>query len=459
MSSVLSQITADALRQREQGSQQFQEHMAQFSQAFGQARQMRQQREAALQMAEGELEGLVSAGGVSEEEVQGLMQMFSSGDKKQQMSGLAELQGMKARFGMQQEQDIAELNRRNIESQIDARTAAALPPDTRTVKMKEYDLAVKQGFGGTFNDFINQDAEPTTDDITEFKFAVEQGFEGSFNDFLQQGGSKLSEAEQGIRRKMELGLSRPQAIKLEEGTAQLKTDPIGKGMTFVDFSDLNDIKVTKIKVPVEEFDQPTIDDRPIEEKTVKDMTLFELAENFDVTGFSAGLRKKTQGVTGQFGLDVIEKNRSLAIERFKTAKGGIRRGMREGGKYVQGEMDAIDEEFSISPEMFKDQQTLLNNLEAVRIATEKRIRRIQRDIRHSEFPESEKGDAIRLLGNMQDMLEDIGADKPEAEAPEETPEDVPTVELSEEDKKIAERAGLTPEEFNANAEELRAAFR
>jgi hypothetical protein len=139
---VLTAITQDALRQREEGSKQFQQHMAQFSNTIGQARQMRQQREAAIQMAEGELAGLRGADGVSDEEMSGMLEAFASGNKKQQMEALAELQGLKARFGMQQEQKKFALDEAFKQQQI-----AASQQSVELTKEKLEDFRASEALG------------------------------------------------------------------------------------------------------------------------------------------------------------------------------------------------------------------------------------------------------------------------------------------------------------------------
>jgi hypothetical protein len=127
--SVFQQIVASETARQQRGDQDIQNMFQQFGQAFEQGRQQRQQREAAIQMAEGELKGLQQVGAVSDDEVAGLLEAFASGERKQQTDALANLQGLKGRTAIIQQFEDRELKKRQAEAGIagtEAGTVATL---------------------------------------------------------------------------------------------------------------------------------------------------------------------------------------------------------------------------------------------------------------------------------------------------------------------------------------------
>jgi hypothetical protein len=137
----------------------------QFGSALGQARQIRQQEEATIQVAENELEGLAGlkdAQGnrlISDQEAMGLMEMFGSEKHKDRMGAVQAVQGLKGKVAMHHGQEKADLERRDIESQIafrgaQAKAAGATEDGGLTSQQKDFLFAKDRGFGGSFEDFL-----------------------------------------------------------------------------------------------------------------------------------------------------------------------------------------------------------------------------------------------------------------------------------------------------------------
>jgi len=99
--------------------------------------------EASIQVAENELAGLAEVGAIDQNEIGGLLEMFGSEKHKDRLGAVNAVQGLKGRVALQMQQEEAELNQRNIESQIglreaqaEAQTASIVSPEDKTRKLQ-----------------------------------------------------------------------------------------------------------------------------------------------------------------------------------------------------------------------------------------------------------------------------------------------------------------------------------
>jgi hypothetical protein len=69
------------------------------------------------------------------------------------------------------------------------------PEDIRTADMKNYEYAKQQGYQGSFDDFVNQQAKGTAG-IRDYEYAVQQGYTGSYEqwktDLAKLGGTNIN---------------------------------------------------------------------------------------------------------------------------------------------------------------------------------------------------------------------------------------------------------------------------
>lgn len=355
---------------------------AQFSEGIFQGREERQLNEAETQLLEEKFAAFSPS--ASEQEQETFLKANLAGKR-------ATIGGLETTLELERSQ----LESENIQSQIDLRTAqAAAAPGKR-----------------------RQD----TDDIREFKFAQtpEGGsFAGTFPEFQSQGGVQGAR-EIKIQDSMNtLGMSRADAIDLADGNARITQDPNTGRITLVN---IRTSVATPINVPINlsnQIEQETgvaIDETqtatpPAADASEESKTLFQLSDEFPLTGVLTSLESILQKGLGQepFNLEVIDPKLTEALQTFETAQSVMRRSLRSSSRFLATENEILAKEIDIRPGAFTDPQTLVAKMTSVRRSIIDRVKFLERKIKDPNTPTENKEESLNLRNDLNNFLRILG---------------------------------------------------
>lgn len=96
-------------------------------------------------------------------------------------------------------------------------------------------------------------------------------------------------------------------------------------------------------------------------------------------------------------------------QQFMTAKSEMIRGLSINAKYPVGEIQRIEKEISIAPNLFDSPSALIERMKSIRSSLEIRIKQADRDANDPSLPEAVRGNRaaeVRALQNFLDVLGD-----------------------------------------------------
>ena len=152
-----------------------------------------------------------------------------------------------------------------------------------------------------------------------------------------------------------------------------------------------------------------------------DQTLFSRAGEF--TGAIEAGKRKAQGLTGQFGLDVASDESLGAAQDFETAGNEIIRAFRESDRYSATEAKELKKELNIALSPFEDPKSAEAKLRSIDKSLARRYENEVATFQDTSFPPADRQDARLRAKAIAEFRATLGV--PEGEEAPEQSADVP----------------------------------
>jgi hypothetical protein len=229
----------------------------------------------------------------------------------------------------------------------------------------------------------------------------------SMQDMAQESSvPKQSEAEARIDRMVEAGVPRLDAIRINDGILELRTDPITGDMSIVD----------KATGTARRVASPEREDVPMIEPPKEGETLAEMAER--ATGIGASFLAAAQrvvGLGGQLGgknLSVPGAQEVIQFRQFFDASvQELVRSLSVNPRYPVSEMERIRKEVDIMPGGFTDPQTLRAKMLGLDRYLEAKLEAEERDANNRRLSVEDRSNAESSAETIRRFRNILGADR------------------------------------------------